>query len=152
MTFCIGYTEESRQEREGLCVRHLLVKSKAQATARVDAVGTKKLEEWRVGERKCRITLHGMVSAVRDEQYKGAIEEALLFYIPPCLYCFNSSFRSFHKPSIYLSIDSHCVFPIEIKYRICVCHIPISTFPNLITRINNLQDPKQPYFSQSPLQ
>jgi hypothetical protein len=44
-TSCIGCTEERQQEREGLCVHHLLVESKAQATARVDAAGTKTSEE-----------------------------------------------------------------------------------------------------------
>ncbi len=35
----------------------------------------------------------------------------------------------YHSPSIYLSIVSHCVFPVDIKYRICVCkNAPISTF------------------------
>jgi len=28
-----------------------------------------------------------------------------------------------HKPSIYLSIFSHCVFPVDIKYRICVISV-----------------------------
>jgi hypothetical protein len=31
-----------------------------------------------------------------------------------------------HNPSIYLSIPSHCVFPVDIKYLICVYHPLIS--------------------------
>jgi hypothetical protein len=43
-------TEERWQERERLCVHHLLAEPKAQATAGIDALGMKALEEWRVGK------------------------------------------------------------------------------------------------------
>lgn len=33
------------------------------------------------------------------------------------------------SPSIYLSIVSHCVFPVDTKYRICVCIPELAPLP-----------------------
>ena len=79
------------------------------------------------------IILHGMASAVRDKQYRKSTRGSSAIVDLFCLYCFKSPFDSFHKPSIYLSTDSHCVFPVDIKYRICVCHVSISIPPQLLT-------------------
>ena len=53
-------------------------------------------------------------------------EETFLMHMCTILYCLKSLYGSFYKPSIYLSADSHCVFPVDIKYRICVYRRSIS--------------------------
>lgn len=67
---------------------------------------------------------------------------------------FNYLSGSFYKPSIYLSTDSHCVFPVDIKYRICVYHTSISILtciPNSDNESLNLPDLQLLCSSQTPL-